>query len=899
MSARKRLYLLDATAMIYRAHFAFARNPMTNARGENTSASFGFVSALLKILREEEPDYIAAVFDSPQPTFRHEQFAEYKATREKMPDELVAQLGRIDEVVKALNLPNISLGGYEADDLLGTLAKKGAETGLDVVIVTADKDLMQLVDEHVCMLSPGKTGSAWDRIGREQVIEKWGVAPERIVDLLGLMGDTSDNIPGVPRVGEKTAAKLIQEHGSLESVLEAAPGVKQKALQKNLIEYADQARLSQELATIVTDAPVELDLDSFAWTGPDIDRVRPLFQELEFFRFLEELEPEPARTPATYTLVTAETLPDLCAELKAAGAVAVDTETDSLDTFSATLAGISLSCGNDTGYYIPVAHRKLGMEETPSPENVPMELVREHLGPVLADESVLKVMQNGKFDLPVLGNAGLPVAGPLFDTMIASYVLDPAGRHSLDAMAQIHFGHTMIPIVDLIGKGKDQITFNQVPVDKAVEYSGEDALLTWKLYELFQPKLEEAGLTDLMENVETPLMHVLLNMERTGIRIDSDLLGTMSEELTGRMAAFEEEIYTHAGERFNINSTQQLGHILFDVLKLTRKRKTKTGYSTDQSVLEALAHEHPLPKIILEYRHLNKLLSTYVDALPRLVREDTGRVHTSFNQTVTTTGRLSSTDPNLQNIPIRTDLGGQIRKAFIPQEGWKLISADYSQVELRVMAHLSEDETLRQAFIDDKDIHTITASLVFDLPPEFVTGDLRRQAKAINFGVIYGQTPFGLAQSLGIPQKSAANFIDNYFATYPGVKAYNEQSIEKARRDGYVTTMLGRRRYLPEINLKNVNQRKFAERNAINTPIQGTAADVIKVAMINIDRRLREDGFTGRMLLQVHDELIFEVPPEELDAAVEMVRHEMSHAVELSVPLKVDIGAGENWFEAH
>jgi len=906
MSERKRLYLIDGTALLYRSFFAFIRNPLVNSKGENTSAPFGFTSALLKLLREDKPDYLAAVFDSAKPTFRHEKFPEYKATRERMPEELLAQLPRIDQIVEAFDLPNIRMDGYEADDLIGTLAVKGVEAGLDVVLVTGDKDLMQLVNDRVTMLSPGKTRDAWDRITTAEVRAKWGVGPERICDLLGLMGDVSDNIPGVPKVGEKTAAQLIAEHGSLEEVLAAAPSITKPALRQNLTDYADQARLSKELATIATDAPIEIDLEKLAWTGPKPDLVRPLFRELEFFQFLEELDSEPARTPMNYETVTAETLPALCERMRKAGRFAIDTETTSTDVFAAALVGVSLACDDETGYYVPIAHRAPGREGElnfdagqPLPENVPLELVRKHLAPLLADGSLLKLMQNSKFDLAVLEKAGFAVRDPLFDTMIASYVLDPGGRHGLDAMAQQHLGHTMIPISDLIGKGKDQITFDRTPVDKATEYSGEDALITWRLANLFERRLEETGLMGLFTTLEMPLVRVLLAMERTGITIDAEILKKLSEEITAQLGEIEKQIYEVAGEQFNINSTQQLGHILFDVIGLQTKRRTKTGYSTDVDVLESLAPLHPLPKLVLEYRSLAKLLSTYVDALPKLVNPKTGRVHTSFNQTVTATGRLSSADPNLQNIPIRTELGGKVRLAFVPEKGWKLVSADYSQIELRIMAHLSGDKTLAEAFRRDEDIHTLTAAFVFGRRPDQITGELRRQAKTINFGVIYGQTPFGLAQQLGIPQREAAIFIENYFTTYPGVKAYNDQTIEKARKEEFVTTMLGRRRYLPEINQTDVNRRRFAERTAINTPIQGTAADMIKLAMIRIHERLQREKFASRMLLQVHDELLFESPPEEVERLTAMVREEMSGALELTVPVRVDIGVGDNWLDAH
>jgi DNA polymerase I len=907
MADRKRLFLLDATAMIYRSYFAFIRNPLVTKRGEQTSASFGFVAALLKIIREEQPDYIAAVFDSAKPTFRHEQYAEYKATREKMPDDLAAQLERVDEVVESLSLPNIRLDRYEADDLIGTLAVKGVEAGLDVVVVSGDKDLMQLVNENVCMITPGKVRDGWEKIEQDGVVGKWGVPSDRITDLLGLMGDTSDNIPGVPKVGPKTAAELITEYGDLESVLEAAPSVKKKVVSANLQEFADQARLSKDLATIVLDAPIDLDLDMYEWTGPRLDLIRPLFIEMEFFQFLEEMDPEGEQAAdiveANYETVTTQNLPELARKLREAGRFAIDTETTSIDSMKAELIGISIAHDGETGYYIPIGHGRLQATDVDEllDENVPFDLVREHIGTLLEDPEIIKIAQNFKYDLVVLERAGFRMDGPLFDTMIASYLIDPAGRHNLDTLAQQHLGHTMIPISELIGKGKQQGSFAHVSIDKATEYSGEDALVTYKLAGLFEPQIESMELTSLLHDIEMPLMHVLIAMERNGIRVDRDMLAQLSEEIRSDIERLESEIYDAAGETFNINSTQQLGTILFEKMQLPTQKKTKTGYSTDQDTLETLASKtnHPLPKFMLDYRHLTKLLGTYIDTLPELLDPDTQRVHTSFNQTVASTGRLSSSDPNLQNIPVRTELGGRIRAAFVPQPGWGMMSADYSQVELRVLAHISGDERLREAFRNDEDIHAATASAVFDLAPAFITADERRQAKAINFGVIYGQTAFGLSQALGIPRGEAQKFITSYFETYSGVAAYRDRVIEEAVSNGYVSTMLGRRREIPELGMKDRNRRNFGERLAINMPIQGTAADMIKIAMININRRLDTDGFDANMLLQVHDELVFEAPPDEMDALSDLVRDEMSSAIVLDVPIKVDIGVGANWQEIH
>ncbi|HEY5672800.1 MAG TPA: DNA polymerase I [Malonomonas sp.] len=892
-AANQRVYLVDGSSYIYRAYYAIRH--LSNSKGESTNAVYGFTNMLLNLVRDEKPDRLAVVFDAKGPTFRKDLYPEYKANRSAMPEDLVPQVAIIKDVVRAFNMPALELAGVEADDIIATLARQYAEQGLDVVVVTGDKDLMQIVSDRVCLLDTmkGKTTR------REQVIERFGVPPEQVLEILGLAGDSSDNIPGVPGIGEKTATGLIQEFGSIENLLQNIDQVKGKKRQENLREFADQARLSRKLADLVYDLQLDVAIDDLTMDEPDRPALTELFTRLEFPKLLQEfsaISPQQQASADSYQTVLSEAeLDALIAALKRAGRFAIDTETTSLVAVQAELVGLSFAVEAGHGWYLPIGHMYLGV-----PQQLPKQLVLEKLRPLLEDPQLQKIGQNIKYDALVLRNAGIELAGISLDTMLLSYVTHPEARsHGLDALATEHLNHRMIPYAEMTGSGKKQICFSEVEVEKATVYAAEDADITLQLAEKLLPELS-AGLPEkLLFEVDMPLVEVLIRMEWQGIRIDADFLGQLSAELAGKLVALEAEIFALAGGPFNINSPKQLGEVLFEKLGLPKGKKTKTGWSTNVEVLTDLADQHEIAAKILDYRSVSKLKSTYTDALPKMINPASGRIHTSFNQAVTTTGRLSSSDPNLQNIPIRTAEGRRIREAFIPEEGWTLLSADYSQVELRVMAHMANVPALKESFVAGEDIHRRTASEIFGMFPELVTDEMRRRAKTINFGVLYGMGSFSLAKDLGVSRKEAQQFIDDYFERYPAVLEYLEAKKAEAREHQYVTTILGRRCAIPEINSKNGAFRSFAERNAINYPIQGSAADIIKVAMVNIDRRLREEKLRARMLLQVHDELVFEVPQEELEQVRELVRLEMENAVPLDLPLKVDIGVGANWALAH
>ena len=921
-----RLFLLDGMALAYRAHFAFIRSPLTNAQGVETSAVFGFLGALDKVMDEEQPEEIAVVFDGPEDTFRHAIYPEYKATREKMPDEMVPQLAWIREVVEALGIPFLQVAGYEADDIIGTLAKRGSAEGKDVWIVSGDKDMLQLVDAKVRMYNVMKPGQAEpELVGVDETIAKFGVPPDKVIDVLGLMGDSSDNVPGVPNVGPKTAVMLIEAWGSLEGALEHAAEVKQTRTRERLQEFAEQARLSKQLVTIDTDVPVGDDL-ALAPGAKDIPTLRRLYAELNFKGRLERLE-APADEDAgevAYQLVdTPGKLGKLVKALRATrdhGGFAWDTETTGLNPHSAELVGLSFAWKEGEAWYVPVnldppmfggaigsRHEAGTLFGTPE-VGADAGPVVERLKPLLEDPALPKCGQNMKYDIHVIRRYGVDVQGIDFDTMIASFCADPGSRiHNLDGLALRHLGLKKIPTSELIGKGKNEITMAEVPVAQVCEYACEDADVTWRLKGLLQKELEEKEVEHVFRVAEMPLVPVLARMEANGIRLDVGMLAKISKDLDQHIEAAEAQIHEWKGEPFNIRSTAALGALIFDELELHKKagrrqpKKTAkgSGYATDETTLMELAPYHELPQQVLTYRTLTKLKSTYLDALPTYVNPETGRIHTSFHQTGAATGRLSSSDPNLQNIPIRSEAGRAIRRAFVPAEGWRFLSADYSQVELRLLAHLSGDEGLREAFRQGEDIHRATAARIFKVAPDEVTGVLRSRAKAVNFGVIYGMGPQRLARETSVTLQEAKQFIDDYFATYPSVKAYHDKTIEEARETGYVTTLLGRRRYLPD--LQSSDPRIFAQaRNvAVNTPLQGTAADMIKLAMIRIDERLRADGFEARMLLQIHDELLFEAPPAEMVRLQEMVITEMKDALPLDVPVVVDVGTGDNWSEAH
>jgi DNA polymerase-1 len=901
-----KLFLIDGTAFAYRSFFAI-RTALTDAEGRPTNAVYGFARVMLKILREQKPSHIVVMFDAGGETFRHKMYPEYKATRQETPPELKSQFPMMRMLVEAFGIPMLCVPGVEADDVIGTLARRAESAGMDAVIVTGDKDLLQLINERVTVYDPSKGDSGW-WCGPDGVRERFGVGPEGVIDLLALMGDASDNVPGVRGVGEKTACKLLETYGTLDAVYEHANELRGK-LRENIVACEDSARLSRELVTIDTSVPLDFEIESARMIGLDNAKLAEAFAKLSFKSLLEEFLPDAgAEEKLHYELVLTEArLKEAIAEMRASGSFAVDTETTNVDPMRATLVGVSMSCAPQWAYYIPVGHAPEAMMKHPGDEPLfgePIECFSREkalalLRPLLEDPAIEKVGHNIKYDLIVFKRAGISLRGIGMDTMIASYLTDPSRlRHNLAEVSLQYLKRKMIPITDLIGKGSKAVMFDTVPVELASEYSCEDADITWRLNGVFRNSLSERSLEALFRDVELPLIDVLARMEMAGIAIDPDVFKRLERELSTRLAALESAIFEEAGESFQINSPKQLQAILFDKLGLAPKRKTKTGYSTDVEVLEELAREHPLPEKILEYRTLDKLLGTYVEALPRLANPETGRIHTSFNQAVAATGRLSSSDPNLQNIPVRTEIGRAIRKGFVPgSRKQRLISADYSQIELRILAHLSGDANLKAAFEKDADIHTDTAARIFGTAPENVTGDMRRQAKAVNFGVVYGISAFGLAKNIGLSNSEAQRFIDQYFEQYPGVRAWLDATLESARANGYVTTVLNRRRYMPELTSSDATMRKAAERAAINAPVQGSAADVIKIAMIRLDKALEKTG--ARMLLQVHDELVVESPAGEAEDVAAMMKEIMEQAIKLDVVLKVDVGVGDNWAEIH
>ena len=903
-SSSKRLFLLDGTALAYRSYFAFIRNPLINSKGINTSGVYGFATTLMRILKDEKPDYFGCVFDTKAPTFRHEKYKEYKATREKMPEEMANQLPAIRNLVETFAIPILEKDGFEADDVMATLAKEAESEGFETYLVTSDKDLMQLVSDRVRMYSLGKASEGADIIDSARVEEKMGVPPEKIVDLLGLMGDSSDNIPGIAGVGPKTAVQLLSQFDSLDAVLDGAEQIERKSLREKIEASKEQALLSKELVILKTDVDLDIQLEDLKIQKPDQEALIAMFQDLEFTRLLPKLsELGGGSTTDTSkrdycTVDDPAALEALIQSLKRSSMFAVDLETTSLSPIDAEIVGLSFSWESEQAAYVPLS----AFESQGDLFNS----VLDKLKPVLEDPKIRKCGQNIKYDMLVLKQHGIHLQGLDFDTMVAAYLVNPSARqYNMDALALEYLNLQKIKTKDLIGTGAKQLTMDQVEVEKVAEYACEDAEVTYQLREVLEPKLKESGTEKLFHEVEMPLVPVLMEMEENGVALDRELLCDMSKDMEKQLDTIQKEIYEIAGEEFNINSTQQLGAILFEKLKVhellgrRKPRRTKTGYSTDVRVLESLS-AHPLPKQLLDYRQLTKLKSTYIDALPRLIHPKTGRVHASFNQTVAATGRLSSSNPNLQNIPIRTELGREIRKAFISGEkDGKILSADYSQIELRLMAHLSGDETLLESFSNGEDVHRRTAAEILDKSPDEVTEDDRRQAKTINFGIMYGMGAYGLATRLSISVESAQSFISAYFARYPKVNEFIARTISEAHQNGFVTTLLNRRRYLPELESSNRNIRDFGERTAVNTPIQGTAADMIKVAMIRIAERLRTEFWQSKMILQIHDELVFDVVHGEAEKLTEMVRSEMEGAIKLSVPVVVDVGVGENWFEAH
>lgn len=931
----KKLFLLDAMALIYRAHFAFSKNPRINSKGLNTGATFGFTNSLMEILNKEKPTHIAVAIDTKAPTFRHKDYSDYKANRQEQPEDIETNIPLVIKMVEAFNIPLYGIDGYEADDVIGTIAKKASKEGFEVFMMTPDKDYSQLVEEHVYLYKPAFMGKGVDILGINEVKEKWGIEhPDQVCDILGLWGDSVDNIPGIPGIGEKTAQKLIQQYGSVESLVEHADELKGKQ-KENVIEFGEQGILSKKLATIDINVPVEFDEEKLKLEEPDKDKLTALLDELEFRtikkRIFGESSVEEKKSSSkssgsdsnqidmfnndfhqedeishverekdtidtiihNYHLIQSEKeRKDLIKFLKKQKELCFDTETTGINASEAELVGIAFSYYKGEAYYVPVPD---DYEKAKS--------IVEEFGEVFEDENIVKIGQNIKYDITVLMRYGISVNGVLFDTMLAHYLVEPDSRHNMDILAENYLNYTPVSIETLIGKkGKNQGNMRDLDPTEVVEYAGEDADITLQLKEKLAKELKANNQEKLFFEVETPLVNVLADMEYTGVKVDKDTLKEISDELGKAAAETQDKIFEISGTEFNIASPKQLGEILFDQMKLVEKpKKTKTGqYATGEEILSQLASEHEIASLILDFREYQKLKSTYVDALPELISPIDGRIHTNYNQAVAATGRLSSQNPNLQNIPIRTEKGREIRKAFIPRdEDHILMAADYSQIELRIMAAFADDESMIEAFKNGRDIHSTTASKIFKVDLGDVDSDMRRKAKVANFGIIYGISAFGLSQRLSIPRKEAAALIEAYFTEFPNVKKYMDDVISKAREQEYVETILGRRRYLRDINSRNQTQRGFAERNAINAPIQGSAADMIKVAMLKIHDLMKKEKMKSKMILQVHDELVFDVHKSELSKLSEIVEDLMKNAIKIEVPMEIGMGTGDNWLQAH
>lgn len=927
-----KLILIDAYAFIYRAYYAFIKNPRINSKGVNTSAAFGFVNTLEEVLKKEAPTHIAVAFDPPGGTFRHEEYEQYKAQREETPEDIRAAIPIIKDILDAYNIKMVEIPRYEADDVIGTISKLAEKESFEVYMMTSDKDYGQLTSEHIFMLKPKFMGTGFDKLDANAIMEKYGLSsPTQMIDLLGLMGDTSDNIPGCPGVGQKTAQKLLSEYGSIEKILDNTQNIK-GALKEKLENNREQILFSKYLATIKIDVPLEFNASEFERKNPDAEKMQTIFEELEFRTLLTRVlnnaktdSPSKPKTqnqgpiqgdlfaefadnssdeniystlselkdvPHSYYLIdNEEEITKFTAKISDLKFCSFDTETTGIDPIECNLVGMSFSFVEGEAYYIPV-------EQNFEKAKNRVELFRKFF----ENEEILKIGQNIKYDIVVLKKYGIKVKGKLFDTMIAHYLINPELRHNMDYMAENYLNYRTIRIDELIGsKGKNQLSMASLSPAQVKDYACEDADITLKLKTILEKEIEKQGLSDLLYNIEQPLVYVLADMEYTGVRLDSEALKEFSAKLTQQLINIETEIFELSKVEFNINSAKQVGEVLFDQLKIVDKpKKTKTGqYVTSEEVLESMKDSHPIVAKILEYRGLKKLLSTYVDALPALISKTDGKVHTSYNQTVTSTGRLSSSNPNLQNIPIREDLGREIRRAFIPDEGCLFFSADYSQIELRIMAHLSKDQHMIEAFRSGADIHAATAAKIYKVPIEEVDSDMRRKAKTANFGIIYGISVFGLSERLTIPRGEAKMLIDGYFESFPQVKEYMDESIKVAQEKGYVETILGRKRFLPDINSRNAVVRGYAERNAINAPIQGSAADIIKVAMNRIFERFEKENLKSKMILQVHDELNFNVYPDEVEKVQQIVVEEMESAYTMDVPLRADFGIGKNWLEAH
>ncbi len=921
-----KLFLLDAYALIYRSYYAFIKSPRINSKGQNTSAIFGFVNTLEELLRKEDPSHLAVVFDPPGGTFRHEAYEAYKAHRQETPEDIKNSVPIIKNIIEAYNIKMLEVAGFEADDVIGTIAKMAEKESIDVFMMTPDKDYAQLASEHIFIYKPKFAGSGFDILDANAVIDKYDLSsPIQMIDFLGLVGDASDNIPGCPGVGPKTAHQLLKDFGSIENILENTFQLK-GALKSRIEENKEQIIFSKFLATIKTDVPIDFNENDFLRKDIDAEKLEAIFEELEFRTLINRVIKKESKNSfnkqpiqATlfsdyptndteeikysnlqelkdvdhkyYLIDNEEKINELISKICVQEFCSFDTETTGLDPLKSELVGMSFSFAEHEAYYVPISS-----EYTIAKKTV------EKFKCFFENENILKIGQNIKYDILVLKKYDVHVKGKLFDTMIAHYLLNPELRHNMDYLAETYLGYQTIHIEELIGpKGKNQLNMRHINPEKICNYACEDADITLQLYTILEKKIEEQELNRLLYDIELPLIYVLADMEYTGVKLDKSALAEYSKKLTNELISIESEIYKEAKIEFNINSAKQVGEVLFDKLQIVEKpKKTKTGqYVTSEETLQNLKNAHPIVGKILDYRGLKKLLSTYVDALPQLVDPKDGKLHTSYNQTVTSTGRLSSSNPNLQNIPIREDQGKEIRKAFIANDGCKFLSSDYSQVELRIMAHLSNDSNMIDAFNSGEDIHAATASKIFKVPIELVTNDMRRKAKTANFGIIYGISVFGLAERLNIPRSEAKQLIDGYFETYPQVKEYMDKSIEMAREKGYVETLFGRKRYLPDINSRNATVRGYAERNAINAPIQGSAADIIKVAMNNIFDHLNKAGLQSKMILQVHDELNFNVNENEIEKVKEIVSEEMENAYKLIVCLKADCGIGDNWLEAH
>ncbi|MCI6485137.1 MAG: DNA polymerase I [Bacteroidales bacterium] len=921
----EKLYLLDGYALIFRAYYALIRSPRINSKGENTSAIFGFVNTLEDVLRNARPDYLAVAFDPAGGTFRHEAYPEYKAQRDATPEDIKRSVPVIKEILQAYNIPILEVPGFEADDVIGTLAKKAESIGLSVQMVTPDKDYAQLVSPNITMCRPGHGAKGMELLGPAEVCEKYGVgAPENVIDYLSLTGDAADNIPGCPGVGEKTAKTLLADFGNVETLIANAGRLK-GALKKKIEENVEKIRFSKFLVTIRTDVPIDFDAERFKVKEADKERLQKIYERLEFRSFIKKMQDADKVLKSTpqqrslfdvfptevqeeeihanlrgfvegavnYQLIdNIEDARKYCDKILTRDFVAFDTETTSLDVLDAELVGMSFATAEGEAAYVPVPANR---EEA--------QKIVDAFRPFFLSEKIMKVGQNIKFDLNVLANYGIEISAPMFDTMLAHYILQPEQRHNMDYLAEIYLGYRTIHIEELIGekKGGGQKNMRDLSPTLIRDYACEDADITLRLMRPLREELEKNNQLDVFQNIEMPLMPVLAEMERNGVRIDTAALEDTGNAFRTEMEQLEKDIYEMAGHEFLLTSPRQVGEVLFGEMGLNEKaRKTKSGqYSTSEEELEKIRHKHPIVDKILQHRGLKKLLSTYIEALPKLINKHTGHIHTSFNQAVTATGRLSSSNPNLQNIPVRGENGREIRKAFIPEEGQIFFSADYSQIELRLMAHLSGDTHLIEAFNNGEDIHAATAARIFKKPLKEVSRDERRKAKTANFGIIYGISAFGLAERMEVSRTEAKELIDNYFQTYPGVREYIDNSVSRAKELGYIETLCGRRRYLPDINSRNAVVRGYAERNAVNAPIQGTAADIIKIAMIRVAARFKAEGIRSKMILQVHDELNFSVLPEELDRVRSIVTHEMNHAFTLSVPLEADCGEGSNWLEAH